>query len=186
MEKVDLPTVETCLISDTKLEAVQCVASAVKWLLDQMPLVPCTIFGRISYRKTSCVWHRFFKEHQAPLPFVNSEALGKYINKVWISPLLFIACYWNFSFLLAGNYPLRRKKANTHFSIGWTRHLSFRHPRGQLPLQCHGFYPSTYLHHWLSAHQRAPQAFPDIWMFQHIQVRCRRWSLPWLSDDWSF
>lgn len=77
MERVALPTVATCAISD--IEAVQGVASAVKWLLDQMPSVPSTIFGRISYRKT-CVWHRFFKEQHAPVPFVNSKALGKYVD----------------------------------------------------------------------------------------------------------
>lgn len=79
MEKVDLPTVATCAIEE--ITAIQDIASAVKWLFDQMPLVPSTIFGRISFRK-ACVWHRFFKEHRAPVPFASSEALEKYINKV--------------------------------------------------------------------------------------------------------
>lgn len=78
MEKVDMPTLETCDIPEA--DAVQSVASAVGWLLNQMPLVPSTIFGRISARKTR-VWHRFFKDRQAPVPFVSSEAVGKYVNK---------------------------------------------------------------------------------------------------------
>ncbi|TFK68004.1 hypothetical protein BDN72DRAFT_879313 [Pluteus cervinus] len=78
MEKIDMPTLETCDIPET--DAVQHVASAVRWLLDQMPLVPKTIFGRISVRNTR-VWHRFFKQHEAPVPFVSSEAVSKYVNK---------------------------------------------------------------------------------------------------------
>jgi len=80
MEKVDLPTVEACT-SITNDDAVQLVAFAVKWLLAQMPEVPDSLFGRISALE-ACVWHPFFKEHQAPVPFVNCEALAKYVNKV--------------------------------------------------------------------------------------------------------
>ena len=75
MEKVDLPSVATCAIEE--ITAIQDIASAVKWLFDQMPLLPSTIFGRISFRK-ACV----FKEHRAPVPFASSEALEKYIKKV--------------------------------------------------------------------------------------------------------
>ncbi|TFK61456.1 hypothetical protein BDN72DRAFT_849639 [Pluteus cervinus] len=78
MEKIDMPTLETSDIPET--EAVQHVASAVRWPLDQMPLVPNTVFGRISARNTR-VWHRFFKHHEAPVAFVSSEAISKYINK---------------------------------------------------------------------------------------------------------
>ena len=42
-----------CQCAISHIEAVQGVAS-VKWVLDQMPLVPSTIFGRILYQKT-CV-----------------------------------------------------------------------------------------------------------------------------------
>ena len=85
MEKINLPTLSDC---DSILEddAIERVASAIKWLFDQKPSIPSTTFGRISNRK-ACVWHRFFKDHQAPVPFVNTEAITKYINKVRISPL---------------------------------------------------------------------------------------------------
>ncbi|KAF9513882.1 hypothetical protein BS47DRAFT_1362110 [Hydnum rufescens UP504] len=47
MEKVDLPTLAACdSIRDD--DAVQLVASAVGWLLAQMPAVPDSLFGRIS------------------------------------------------------------------------------------------------------------------------------------------
>jgi hypothetical protein len=78
MEKVDLPTLEDCdSIQDDY--AIQRVASAVGWLLAQMSAAPDSLFGRISAPE-ACVWHRFFKNHQAPVPFVNSEALVKYVN----------------------------------------------------------------------------------------------------------
>lgn len=80
MEKVDLPTLGACnSIRDDY--AVQRVASAVGWLLAQMPAVPDSLFGRISASE-ACVWHPFFKDHQAPVPFVSSEAVAKYVNKV--------------------------------------------------------------------------------------------------------
>lgn len=80
MEKIDLPTLKSCdFIPDD--HATQCVAPAVKWLLEQMPSVPSAIFGRISNRR-ACVWHPFFKDHEAPVPFVDSKAVTKYINKV--------------------------------------------------------------------------------------------------------
>jgi len=78
MEKVDMPTLEICDISET--EAVQSAAFAVGWLLDQMHSIPSDMFGRISFRSTP-VWHQFFKDHYAPVPFVSSEALEKYVNK---------------------------------------------------------------------------------------------------------
>lgn len=80
MEKVDLPTLEACnSVRDDY--AVQRVASAVGSLLAQLPAVPDSLFGRI-LDSEACVWHRFFKEQQAPVPFVGSEAVAKYINKV--------------------------------------------------------------------------------------------------------
>jgi len=80
MEKIEAPTLRTSSIPKT--EAVERVASAVKWLLDQMPLVPVSAFGRISSEKGACVWHQFFKDNQAPVPFANSEGLLKYVLKV--------------------------------------------------------------------------------------------------------
>ena len=80
MEKIDLPTLGACnSIRDDY--AVQRVAFAVEWLLAQMPAVPGSLFGRISASE-ACVWHAFFKEHQAPVPFVSPEAVAKYVNKV--------------------------------------------------------------------------------------------------------
>jgi hypothetical protein len=76
MEKIELPPLEAC--DDY---AVQRIASAVKWLLDQMSSVPDSLFGRISDSK-ACVWHPFFKDHEAPVAFVNPEAVNKYINEV--------------------------------------------------------------------------------------------------------
>ena len=81
MEKIDWPTVEECIILE-KDAAVERVASAVEWLLDQMPLVPRSVFGRITSEEGACVFHRFFKDHQAPAPFVNSDALLKYVVNV--------------------------------------------------------------------------------------------------------
>ncbi|KAM6491146.1 hypothetical protein JOM56_013385 [Amanita muscaria] len=79
MEKIDLPTLGACnSIRDDY--AVQRVASAVEWLLAQMPAVPDSLFGRISASE-ACVWHSFFKEQQAPVPFVSPEAVAKYVNK---------------------------------------------------------------------------------------------------------
>jgi hypothetical protein len=85
MERVDLPTLGACN-SITSECAVERIAYAVGWLLAQMPAIPPSLFGRISTEE-ACVWHRFFKDHKAPVPFVSSEALSKYINKVCISPL---------------------------------------------------------------------------------------------------
>jgi hypothetical protein len=61
--------------------AKQRIAPAVKWLLDQMPSVPSAVFGRISARR-ACVWYLFFKDQQAPAPFIGSKAVAKYINEV--------------------------------------------------------------------------------------------------------
>ncbi|KAF8578817.1 hypothetical protein K439DRAFT_1361046, partial [Ramaria rubella] len=79
MEKVDLPTLEDCnFIPDDY--AIQHVASAIGWLLAQMPAVPPSLFGRISASE-ACVWHAFFKDHEVPVPFVSSKVLTKYVNK---------------------------------------------------------------------------------------------------------
>lgn len=80
MEKVDLPTLGACNSIPNEY-TVKSVAFAVGWLLAQRPAVPASLFGRISASE-ACVWHPFFKEHQAPVPFVSSEAVAKYINKV--------------------------------------------------------------------------------------------------------
>jgi hypothetical protein len=77
MERVGFPTVK----SIEHDRAVKRVASAVKWLLAQASAVPDSVFGRISASE-ACVWHRFFKDHQAPVPFVNSDAVAKYVNEV--------------------------------------------------------------------------------------------------------
>lgn len=76
MEHVGFRTLEAC-----NPDAVKFVAPAVKWLLDQMPSVPSSLFGRISATKAR-VWHPFFLDQQAPVAFVNSEAVTKYVNKV--------------------------------------------------------------------------------------------------------
>ena len=79
MEKIKIPALSTCDIS--KDDAVQIVAPTIKWLLAQMPSVPDSVFGRIS-SEPARVWHQFFKEHRAPVPFVNSKAVTLYVNKV--------------------------------------------------------------------------------------------------------
>ncbi|KAF8343220.1 hypothetical protein F5887DRAFT_341803 [Amanita rubescens] len=79
MEKINLPVLGACnSIQDDY--GVQRVASAVGWLLAQMPAIPNSLFGRISDSE-ACVWHAFFKGHKAPVPFISSEAVAKYVNK---------------------------------------------------------------------------------------------------------
>jgi len=79
MEKIEMPTLSTCdILGD---DAVQSVAPAIKWLLAQIPSVPTSIFGRISSEQ-ACVWHQFFKDHRAPVPFANAEAVAKYVTQV--------------------------------------------------------------------------------------------------------
>ncbi|GJJ09761.1 hypothetical protein Clacol_003985 [Clathrus columnatus] len=80
MEKIELPILSTCEISED--DAIKSVASAIKWLLAQLPSVPTSIFGRIS-SEPSCVWHRFFKDHEAPVCFAHANALTKYVNKAF-------------------------------------------------------------------------------------------------------
>ena len=73
---------------------------------------------------TKSVWHRFFKEQRAPVPFVCSEAVGKYVNKVWISPLTaFMARYWTISLLQA----LSRRPGKGTPSISLPNDLSIYH-----------------------------------------------------------
>ncbi|KAI5990900.1 hypothetical protein EDD15DRAFT_2169707, partial [Pisolithus albus] len=95
MEKIELPTLSTCEISED--DAVQSVTPIVKWLLAQAPSVPPSIFGRISSEE-ACVWHSFFKDHWAPLPFANADALTKYVNKVWVALSLIITPPQAFSY----------------------------------------------------------------------------------------
>ncbi|GJJ09763.1 hypothetical protein Clacol_003987 [Clathrus columnatus] len=80
MEKIELPTLSTCEISED--DRVKSAASAVKWLLAQLPSVPTSIFGRIS-SEPSCVRHHFFKDHEAPVCFAHADALTKYVNKAF-------------------------------------------------------------------------------------------------------
>ncbi|GJJ09726.1 hypothetical protein Clacol_003950 [Clathrus columnatus] len=80
MEKIELPTLSSCEISEG--DAVKSAASALKWLLAQLPSVPSSIFGRIS-SEPSCVWHSFFKDHEAPVCFAHADALTKYVNKAF-------------------------------------------------------------------------------------------------------
>jgi len=77
-EKIAAPTLSDCGISEE--EAVEHAASAVKWLLDQLPSVPHACFGRIS-SKPAPVWHQFFKEHQAPRAFADPDELAEYVTK---------------------------------------------------------------------------------------------------------
>lgn len=72
MEKVDLPPLEGC--NDCVVERI---ASAFQWLLDQKSSVPEALFGRIS-ESNARVWHPFFKEYKAPVPFINPKALTNY------------------------------------------------------------------------------------------------------------
>jgi hypothetical protein len=81
MEKIVAPTLSDSDVSEE--EAVEYAASAVKWLLDQLPYVPDTSFGRISSEVTP-VWHQFFKDHRAPRAFGNSNELTEYVLKVSI------------------------------------------------------------------------------------------------------
>ena len=57
MEKIAAPTLRDCDISEE--EAVDYAASAVKWLLNQLPLVPLSSFGTISSEpQPAPVWHQ--------------------------------------------------------------------------------------------------------------------------------
>ncbi|GJJ09764.1 hypothetical protein Clacol_003988 [Clathrus columnatus] len=80
MEKIELPTLSTCEISED--DTVKSVASAVKWLSAQLSLVPTSIFGRIS-SEPSCPRHEFFKDQEAPVCFAHADALTKYVNKAF-------------------------------------------------------------------------------------------------------
>ncbi|KAF7307434.1 hypothetical protein MIND_00537800 [Mycena indigotica] len=84
MEKIPWPTIEAC--TDLPDEyTVPRVAAAVKWLFDQTPYVPPSLFGRISVPlegERPLVWHRFFKDHEPSLAFVHAEALSKYVTAI--------------------------------------------------------------------------------------------------------
>ena len=84
MQKIEAPTLKASGI--TREEAVGHAASAVKWLLDQTPFIPASVFGRISLSNAP-VWHQFFKEHQAPRAFDDAGMLLTYVQRVWISSL---------------------------------------------------------------------------------------------------
>ena len=81
MEKIAAPTLNDCDISEE--EAVEYAASAVKWLLDRLPLVPASSFGTISSEPQAApVWHQFFKDHRAPRVFASPDELITYVLKV--------------------------------------------------------------------------------------------------------
>lgn len=79
MEKVEATTLDSPDISEER--AVQLAASAVKWLQDQLPSVPDTIFGRISSVEAPA-YHPFFKDHEAPGAFADANELATYISQV--------------------------------------------------------------------------------------------------------
>ncbi|KAJ3506545.1 hypothetical protein NLJ89_g6808 [Agrocybe chaxingu] len=79
MEKIDAQTLGDCGIPEA--EAVDLAAFAVKWLQDQLPSVPDTVFGRISSEEEAPVWHQFFKDHQAPGAFANPKVLAEYVSE---------------------------------------------------------------------------------------------------------
>ncbi|KAF9481296.1 hypothetical protein BDN70DRAFT_919889 [Pholiota conissans] len=95
MENIKAPPLSKCDISED--EAVEYAASAVKWLMDQLPSIPEATFGRIT-TKAARVWYQFFKDHQAPRVFANSVELAQYVLKVLILILtIFVAsqrCRW--------------------------------------------------------------------------------------------
>ena len=117
------------------------VASAVKWLLDQLPLAPDSVFGRISSESGARVWHQFFKDHQAPVPFANSEGFLKYVLR--ISPLTDGSLLNRF--FPVGIYALPEGRATIHLCceraldlfLGGSIHLPLRHQQGQLPHRHH-------------------------------------------------
>ena len=81
MEKIEAPTLSDCNISEE--EAVEYAASAVKWLLNQLPSVPLSFFGRISSKsRPAPVWHQFLKESRAPRVFASPDELIRYVFKV--------------------------------------------------------------------------------------------------------
>ena len=79
MEKLDALTLSQRGLSEEL--TVKYAASAVKWLLDQLPWVPESCFGRISSDKAP-IWHRFFEDHQAPEIFTNHEELASFLFEV--------------------------------------------------------------------------------------------------------
>ena len=86
MEKIVAPSLSDCNISEE--EAVEYAASAVKWLLNQLPSVPLSSFGTISSEpRQAPVWHQFFKEHRAPRVFATPDELIKYVFKVGVPHL---------------------------------------------------------------------------------------------------
>ena len=125
MEKIDKPTLAACdSIEDAY--AVELVAFAVGWLLGQMPRIPASVFGRISAEK-ACVWHRFFKDHRAPLTFANSGAVMKYVNKVWRSHLIVSSLTISPAGVFA---PPKLCKTNFYLLLGRALHLSLGHLQG--------------------------------------------------------
>ncbi|KAH6915614.1 hypothetical protein BKA70DRAFT_1178802 [Coprinopsis sp. MPI-PUGE-AT-0042] len=78
MEKLDALTLSEHGLSEES--AVKYAAFAVGWLLDQLPWVPESCFGRIS-SDNAPVLHRFFKDHEAPGIFSNCEELASFVLK---------------------------------------------------------------------------------------------------------
>ena len=79
MEKVEGKTLALSDISQD--QAVKLAATAVRWLQDQLPSVPDTMFGRISCPGAR-VWHPFFKDHRAGRIFADANDLATSISKV--------------------------------------------------------------------------------------------------------
>lgn len=73
MEKIEARTLKECGLSDDQI--TEHAASAVCWLFDQASKVPPTAFGRISSYPAPIV-HRFFKDHDAPRVFTDSDDLA--------------------------------------------------------------------------------------------------------------
>lgn len=80
MEKIDAPTLSDCGLSEEVV--VKHAAFAMRWLLDQLPSVPSTCFGRITSEPEAVAKHRFFNDSEAPKPFSGPEDLARYVSKV--------------------------------------------------------------------------------------------------------
>ncbi|KZT32141.1 hypothetical protein SISSUDRAFT_1133338 [Sistotremastrum suecicum HHB10207 ss-3] len=74
--KITAPTLKDAGIAEE--EAIGHAAHAIKWLLKQTSSVPKSVFGRISPNDVR-VWHKFFKEQQAPRAF-DSNNLLQYVK----------------------------------------------------------------------------------------------------------
>lgn len=85
MEKIDAPNLEDCQLSEDA--AVKHAAFAVGWLLDQLPSIPSSCFGKIASKPGAVAKHPFFQDHEAPKPFSGPEDLAGYMSKVRVHGL---------------------------------------------------------------------------------------------------